>query len=168
MSADRVTSILARFQSAQNAIVGKLRELPPESAEHRPAAEAWSAAQIGFHVATTNEWIAGVLNGSTPMAQPAPAGFAGTFNPKSLPARIKTFPTLEPPAVVSAEVALERLRASGHNLSKAIASLSAERGAGHCVTLPFGTLSLFELADFTTAHILRHISQIERTHHRVH
>jgi DinB superfamily len=168
MSADRVTSILARFQSAQNAIVGKLRELPPESAEHRPAAEAWSAAQIGFHVATTNEWIAGVLNGSTPMAQPAPAGFAETFNPKSLPARIKTFPTLEPPAVVSAEVALERLRASGHNLSKAIASLSAERGGGHCVTLPFGTLSLFELADFTTAHVLRHISQIERTHQRVH
>jgi len=168
MSADRVTTILARFQSAQNAIVGKLRELPPESAEHRPAAEAWSAAQIGFHVATTNEWIAGVLNGSTPMAQPAPAGFAETFSPKSLPAKIKTFPSLEPPPVVSAEVALERLRASGHNLSKAIASLSAERGAGHCVTLPFGTLSLFELADFTTAHILRHISQIERTHHRVH
>jgi len=168
MSADRVTSILARFQSAQNAIVGKLRELPPESAEHRPAAEAWSAAQIGFHVATTNEWIAGVLNGSTPMAQPAPAGFAETFNPKSLPARIKTFPTLEPPAVVSAEVALERLRASGHNLTKAIASLNAERGAGHCVTLPFGTLSLFELADFTAAHVLRHISQIERTHQRVH
>ena len=168
MSADRVTTILARFQSAQNAIVGKLRELPPESAEHRPAAEAWSAAQIGFHVATTNEWIAGVLNGSTPMAQPAPAGFAETFSPKSLPAKIKTFPSLEPPAVVSAEVALERLRASGHNLSKAIASLRAARGAGHCVTLPFGTLSLFELADFTTAHVLRHISQIERTHQRVH
>ena len=168
MSADRLTTILARFQSAQNAIVGKLRELPPESAEHRPAAEAWSAAQIGFHVATTNEWIAGVLNGSTPMAQPVPAGFAESFNPKALPARIKTFPTLEPPAVVSAEVALERLRASGHNLSKAIASLSTERGAGQCVTLPFGTLSLFELADFTTAHVLRHISQIERTHQPVH
>jgi hypothetical protein len=168
MSADRAATILARFQSAHNALVGKLRELPPESAEHRPAAEAWSAAQIGFHVATTNEWIAGVLSGSTPMAQPAPAGFAESFNPRSLPEKIKTFPTLEPPAVVSAEVALERLRASGHHVSKAIASLNAERGAGHCVTLPFGTLSLFELADFTTAHVLRHISQIERTHQRVH
>ncbi len=62
---------------------------------------------------------------------------------------MKTFPSLEPPAVVSAEVALDRLRASGHHLSKAIASLSAERGASNCVTLPFGTLSLFELADFT-------------------
>jgi uncharacterized damage-inducible protein DinB len=168
MSADRAATILARFHSAQNALVGRLRELPPESAEHRPAAEAWSAAQIGFHVATTNEWIAGVLSGSTPMAQPVPAGFAESFNPRSIPEKIKTFPTLEPPAVVSAEVALEKLRASGHQVSKAIASLSAERGGGHCVTLPFGTLSLFELADFTTAHVLRHISQIERTHQRVH
>ena len=162
MSADRAATILARFQNAHNALVGKLRELPPESAERRPAAEAWSAAQVGFHVATTNEWVAGVLDGSKAMAQPAPAGFAETFNPKSMPAKIKTSPTLEPPAVVSAEVALERLRASGHHLSKAIASLSAERGAGNCVTLPFGTLSLFELADFTTAHVLRHINQIER------
>jgi hypothetical protein len=163
MSADRAATILARFQTAHNALVGKLRELPPESAEKRPAAERWSAAQVGFHVATTNEWIAGVLDGSTPMAKPAPAGFAESFNARSLPAQVKTLPALEPPAIVSAEVALERLRASGHHLSKAIASLSAERGTGNCVTLPFGTLSLFELADFTAAHVLRHISQIDRT-----
>jgi hypothetical protein len=165
MSADRAATILVRFQTAHNALVGKLRELPPGSAEKRPASEAWSAAQIGFHVATTNEWIAGVLDGSTAMATPAPAGFAETFNPRSLPPKVKTSPSLEPPAVVSAEVALDRLRASGHRLSKAIASLSAERGVSHCVTLPFGTLSLFELADFTAAHILRHISQIDRTAH---
>ena len=79
MSADRAATILARFQSAHNALVGKLRELPPESAEKRPASEAWSAAQVGFHVATTNEWIAGVLDGSTPMAAPAP------FRPRITP-----------------------------------------------------------------------------------
>ena len=162
MSADRAATILARFQTAHNALVGRLRELPPESAERRPASEAWSAAQIGFHVATTNEWIAGLLDGSTPMARPAPDGFTETFNPESMPTKVKTSASLEPPAVVSAEVALDRLRASGHRLSKAIASLSIERGMGNCVTLPFGTLSLFELADFTTAHVLRHISQIER------
>jgi hypothetical protein len=165
MSADRAATILARFQSAHNALVGKLRELPPESAERRPALEAWSAAQIAFHVATTNEWIAGVLDGTTPMAKPAPEGFAESFDPKSMPARIKTFPSLEPPSVVSAEVALDRLRASGQHLSKAIASLNADRGRSNCVTLPFGTLSLFELADFTAAHVVRHITQIERTAH---
>jgi hypothetical protein len=163
MSADRAATILARFHAAHNALVGKLREMAPESAEHRPSADAWSAAQIGFHVATTNAWIAGVLDGSTPMAQPVPAGFSESFNPKAIPSRLKTFASLEPPGVVSAEVALERLRASGHHLSKAIASLTAERGKGECVTLPFGTLSLFELADFATAHAIRHVGQVERT-----
>jgi hypothetical protein len=162
MPADRAATILARFHSAHNSLVGKLRAMPPAAAEHRPAADAWSAAQVGFHVATTNEWIAGVLDGSMPLSQPAPAGFVESFNPKSISARIKTLPSLEPPAVVSSEVALERLRASGHHLSKAIASLSAERGMGQCVTLPFGTLSLYELADFTTAHVLRHVHQVER------
>jgi hypothetical protein len=163
MSADRAATILARFQTVHNAFIGRLRELPPDVAEHRPAEEGWSAAQIGWHVATTNEWIAGVLDGSTPGAEAAPAGFVESFNGRALPAKVKTFPSLEPPAVVSAEVALEKLRGSGHHLSKAIASLSAERGGGHCVKLPFGTLSLYELADFTTSHVVRHAAQIERT-----
>jgi hypothetical protein len=118
---------------------------------------------ISYHVATTNEWIAGVLDGSMPAAQPAPAEFQESFNPKGLASKIKTFPSLEPPSVVSPEVALEKLRASGHHLSKAITSLTAERGGRYCVTLPFGTLSLFELADFTAAHVVRHVGQIERT-----
>jgi hypothetical protein len=46
MSADRAATILARFHAAQNALVGTLRELTPETAEHRPTASAWSAAQI--------------------------------------------------------------------------------------------------------------------------
>jgi hypothetical protein len=163
MSADRAAMILAAFNAAHSSLVGKLRELPAETAEYRPADEAWSPAQIGYHVAVTNDWIAGVLDGSTPGAQPAPPGFTETFNAKTLPARLKTFASLEPPSVVSAEVALEKLRAAGHRLSRAIASLTAERGSGQCVTLPFGTLSLFELAQFTTAHVVRHVGQVERT-----
>jgi DinB family protein len=164
MSADRAATILARFSAAHAALVGKLRELPPDTVEQSPAADAWSPAQIGYHVAITNDWVAAVLEGTAPpKAEPAPAGFMEAFNPKAIPARLKTFPTLEPPKMVSCEVALDKLRASGHRVSKAMASLTAERGSGYCVTLPFGTLSLFELADFTTGHVIRHIGQIERT-----
>lgn len=163
MSADRAASILARFNAAHHALVGALRELPPEVAERRPSADAWSAAQIGCHVAMTNQWAAGILSGTTPMAQPAPAGFTESFAGTARPARVRTSPAMEPPAVVSCEVALERLRESCHHLSKAIASLSAERGSGYTVTLRFGTLSLFELADFIAGHVARHLAQVERT-----
>jgi hypothetical protein len=48
-------------------------------------------------------------------------------------------------------------------VSKAIASLTPERGGGYTVTLPYGTMSLFELADFGSGHVARHIGQIDRT-----
>jgi hypothetical protein len=162
MSADRAATILARFNAAHSSLVNRLRDLPPAAAEHRPDRESWSAAQIGCHVALTNEWIAGVITGSTPAAQPAPAGFSECFDPASLPAKLKTYATLEPPHPVSRDAALERLRASGQHISKAVASLTPARGSGYTVTLPFGTLSLFELADFNAAHVMRHCHQIDR------
>jgi hypothetical protein len=163
MSPDRAASILARFTAAHHSLSSELRDVSAEAAEHEPSGGGWTPAQIGCHVAMTNEWVAGVLTGAMPGAHAAPAGFTESFNPTALPAKVKTFPTLEPPPVVSLEAALERLRTSGQQLSKAIASLTPERGAGQCVTLPFGTLSLFELADFSTGHVLRHVAQLERT-----
>lgn len=162
MSADRAAAILARFHSVHTALVTKLRDLPPGAAESRPDSETWSAAQIGCHVALTNEWIAGVLTGATPMAQPAPDGFTEAFDPAAVPARLKTIPPLEPPNPVSRDAALDRLRTSGQHMTKAIAGLTTERGAGFCVSLPFGTVSLFELAEFTAAHVDRHVAQVGR------
>jgi len=163
VSADRAATILARFNAAQNLLASKLRDAPAPVAERRPDIDAWSAAQIGWHVAQTNDWVAGVLTGSIPMAEPAPPSFKETFHTKVLPEKLKTFPSLEPPAVVGRDSALERLRASGQNMAKAIAALSPDRGSGYTVTLPFGTMSLYELADFAAGHVTRHIGQMERT-----
>ena len=100
MSPDRAASILARFTAAHHALLAALRDIAAEAAEHQPANGGWTPAQVGCHVAMTNEWIAGVLTGGVAGAQPAPAGFTESFNPAAIPARVKTFPTLEPPAVV--------------------------------------------------------------------
>lgn len=162
MSPDRAATILARFNAAHHALAAKLRDLPAAAAEQPPGQDGWSAAQIGWHVAQVNEWIAGVLAGSTAAAQPAPSGFKERFNPAALPAKIKTSAALEPPPVAGRDVALERLRTSGQHLSKAIASLTPERGSGYCVEMRFGTVSLFELAEFAAGHVTRHVAQIER------
>ena len=161
MPADRAAAILARFHAAQRALISLFRELPPGAAENQSAGGAWSAAQIACHVAMANEWTAAVLTGATPLAQPAPAGFTECFSPIAVP-RQKTFP-LPAPAVIGGDASLERLTVSGHRLAKAIASLTPERGAGYSITLPFGTISLFELADLTAAHVARHVEQVERT-----
>ncbi len=163
MSADRAATILARFSAAQQSFLSKLRELDPEGAEHHPSVESWSAAQIGAHVAMANEWTAAVLLGSTPLAQPAPAGFAEQYSTNrgsGVAWNVKAFP-LHPPDVISLDNTVERLRTSGHHLSRAIASLTAERGSGYTITLPVGTLSLFELAEYTVAHVSRHSAQLD-------
>jgi hypothetical protein len=163
MSADRAATILARFHAAHHHLVATLRDLGRgETLSAEPAGEGWNAAQIGCHVAMTNEWIADVLTGVAPAAQPAPEGFCEGFDVRTLPPKLKTSARLEPPDVMGVEAAVERLRASGAHLSKAIASLSEERGLRYCVTLPFGTLSLFELAEFATSHIARHAAQVDR------
>ena len=166
-SPDRAVTILARFNAAQDSIAAKLRDLPPHVAEEREDLDRWTAAQIGWHVATMNDWIAGVLIGTTPLAEPAAPGFRETVHMHALPDKLKTSPALEPPAIVGRDSAVEKLRASGQHMSKAIASLTEERGNGFTVTLPVGTMSLFELADYASGHIARHISQIDRTVARV-
>lgn len=160
MAVDRAVSILARFNAAQTSLISQFRELTPGQGEHQPAQGSWSAAQIVCHVAMANDWAAGVLLGTTPLAQKADPGFRESLNPVDVP-RQKTFP-LPAPAVIGAEAALERLRSSGHRMSKAIASLTPDRGANYCVILPFGTISLFELAELTAAHVTRHTDQVEK------
>ena len=160
---DRAATILTRFNAAQRSLVGRLRDLPERVAETAPAADAWTPAQIGWHVALTHDLVAGVLLGSIPLAQPAAAGFKEVFDGSTIPAKARNPPPLEPPAGIGRDSALEKLCASGQQLTKAMASLTPERGLGYTVALPFGTLSLFELADFAAAHVNRHVAQIDRS-----
>lgn len=159
MSVDRAAAILTRFNNAHNYLIGALRELPPSVSERKPGDGSWNPAQIGCHVAMANEWTAGVLSGTTPLAAKVPPEFHERFDASAVPWTTKTFP-LDPPDVVSTDHAIERLKASGHHLARAIASLTPERGSGYCVSLPFGTLSLFELAEYTAAHVARHSQQL--------
>jgi hypothetical protein len=158
MPADRAASILARFNAAHNFLVGRLRELPPRLAE-RGGEDAWSAAQIGCHVAMANDWTADVLLGTSPIAKGVGEEFREELDLRAVTWNAKTFP-LEPPDVISCDHAVERLRASAQRLSKAIASLTTERGTRYTVTLPIGTLSLYQLAEFTVAHVTRHSAQL--------
>lgn len=161
-SPDRAAMLLAKFNAMNQALVTKLREMPAAVAEQVPGDDQWSAAQVGWHVALTNDWIAGVLLGSAPAVHPAPAGFRERFHAGALPAKGKTFAVFGPPPAVSLDSALGRLRASGQRVSKAIAALTPERGTNYCVTLGWGTLSLFEFAEFAASHVGRYVAQVDR------
>lgn len=132
-------------------------------ATRAPKPGGWNAAQIGWHVAKSNHLLSGALTGAVPMAQPLPAEFQeDPFIFSKVPAKIQTFPQLEPPADVSAAAALADLRASIGPTIAAFRALTEERARAHVVQFPMGPLTMYQFADFTVGHVSRHQQQLER------
>lgn len=132
-------------------------------ATRAPKHGGWNPAQIGWHVAKSNELLSGALTGAVPMAQPLPPEFQEDPQIFSkVPAKMQTFPQLEPPADVSAAAALADLRASIGITITAFRSLTEERARGHFIQFPMGPLTMYQFADFTVGHVSRHQQQLER------
>lgn len=160
---NRIHASVSAFQTESDALILALERLNDDVATRTPQEGGWNAAQIGCHVAITNDFLAGVLTGTVPVAIPAPAGFAE--NPevfKNAQTKIETFPQLQPPPAATRAQAIETLRESAGNTVKAIESLDPERAAKYCVQFPIGQLSMYQLADFIGGHVMRHHHQLRR------
>jgi len=160
---ERVVAIRSAFAEANDRMIGRLDRLEPAVAI-RTTDAGWTAAQIGWHTAKTTEFLAGALAGEiADMSIPVPDDFTEELASLQLPDKIKTFPFLEPPDEVSKEDALTKLRASADTFTDALGAATAERCASTCVKMPFGVFSIYEVGEFTCAHIHRHLAQIDRT-----
>jgi len=160
---NRIHATVSAFQSASEGMIAALEGLNDAAATHAPAGGGWHAAQIGYHVAVTNDFLAGILTGATAGARQAPHGFEENPNVFSgLPSKIETFPSLVPPPGVTRAQALERLRESTGLAVRAIEGLTAERAAGEVVDFSFGVISLYQLAEFLGGHVVRHQAQLQR------
>jgi len=160
---ERLSNIRDAFAAANAELVGAIEALDDATAA-KAAPAAWNPAQIGWHVAATTEFLSGSLAGAIEQVRIArPADFREQLSELKLPEKIKTFPMLEPPADASRETALSKLRASEATFAGAVDKVSENRCASECVQLPFAVLSLYEVGEFTVAHVRRHIGQLQRT-----
>jgi hypothetical protein len=158
----RIHEIVNAFKAEHEQLIGHLEGLTDEGAEQPPRDGGWSAAQIGWHVGVSNEWLAAALRGDRPIAEPPPADFTENWSAIKIPDKVKTFPQLEPPAAPGRGETVRKLRDSGDRVVEALEGLTPERAA-YAIKFPFGTLSLYQVGEFVTAHVRRHIRQIERT-----
>ena len=160
---DRMRDKSNAFTAAVNSFRQAVEQLDDATSVRTPQQGGWSVAQIAWHVGTTNELLAGIISGEVPMAAPAPPGFSenpGVFG--GIPERMETFPQLVPPAVVTRTEGLAKLRGSEPRVLATFQALTPERASGYCVTFPFGTLSMSQMTDFVTAHVMRHLGQVQR------
>jgi len=159
----RIQSAVNVFEEANARMVRLLEGLSDDAAGRAPLPGAWNPAQVGFHVAVTNELFAGILSGALPLAKPAPTGFME--NPSvfaSIPEKLKTLPPLEPPAGAARAEAIAKLQAAQAAVVAAMKALPPARAAGQVMDLPFGTVTMYQAAEFTGAHVRRHLDQIHR------
>src|SRR5437762_10681934 len=99
---ERIRGAVSAFEESTARLIAILEGVNDEVATRAPKDGGWTAAQVAWHVGTTNEFLSGAVSGTVPMAKPAPAGFVE--NPlvfSNVPPKLTTFPSLEPPASVT-------------------------------------------------------------------
>jgi hypothetical protein len=162
----RVRHLRASFAEANERLVARLRAAEPEAAERPPASGGWSAAQVGWHVASVTSRFAAIIAGDTATAQPLPPGFrerAWAEVEAVIPERLTAPAAAVPPPVVSRAQAISGLEGSALRLARALDSLTPERGASTGISHPVtGTISLYQVAQWATAHVVRHDRQASR------
>jgi len=160
---DRLRAIRNAFTAANGELIGAIESLDDATVATAPEG-AWNAAQIGWHVATTNEFLAGAMAGAiADLVVPRSDDFSEQLAGMEFPQKIKTFPQLEPPADTTRETAISQLKASESAFAGALDRVTESRCAEECVRLPFGVFSLYEIGEFTAVHVRRHLGQLRRT-----
>ena len=161
--AQRVQAARDMFTQVNETLASEVESLEHATAVRNPAPDSWNAAQVAHHVALTTEFLSGGLSGSIgEVVKPRPDDFQETLTSMDLSGPVKTFPILEPPADADPGDAVTRLYASRDASFGALETMSEDRCSAECIELPFGVFSLYEVAEWTAAHVVRHTGQMRR------
>ena len=161
MSRERMAAAAAAFSHALEALIADLEAF--DQPERAPKDGGWSAVQIAWHVAETNFHVAGLLSGRTAGTKPVPVFAEDPMAFSKIPERVPTpIPDIHPPATITRPEAIARLRASEAPVVEAMTSLTERRGRFVAIDLPFGTINLYQLAEWAGAHVTRHRRQLSR------
>jgi DinB family protein len=161
----RLEQLRESFAEANQRLLARLRNASDEAAE-RPPSGAWSASQIGWHVAAVTTRFAAMISGEIPAATAVGAEFrerAWTDVAASIPDRLEAPAITVPPPVVRRGEAVTALEASEKRMSTALDGLSSERADRMGITHPIvGAISIYQVGEWATAHVIRHNRQAKR------
>jgi hypothetical protein len=163
----RLRHMRESFAEANERLVTRLRGAADDDAQRVPLGGGWSVAQIGWHVARVSTTFAGLISGDQPGARPLPADFQErdwTGIAGQNPDRIEAAAAFHPPPAVTRRDAISDLEASGLRMARAFDAITPERGAGFGISSPIvgGTISVYQIGEWATAHVIRHNRQAKR------
>jgi uncharacterized damage-inducible protein DinB len=163
--AQRIERMRRSYREAHERLVARLRSAPGDLVDRMPGDGGWSAAQIGWHVATVDRMFAELVSGSRP-SQPLPPDFrerAWAEVLAGIPGKLAASGGSLPPSAVTRDEALAALAASAHALDAALEALDEDRASRFGIThRAIGTVTLGQIGDWATAHTIRHNAQAKR------
>jgi len=163
---DHVSRVRAGYKEARERFAARLRQASDADVHRVPPGGGWSAAQIGWHVATVDAFFAAALSGASPAAKPLADGERARTWAEivvTIPDRLEAGKRVQPPDVVKRDEVLASLAESERNLDAALAALSEARAADFAITHPvLGTVALGQVGEWATAHVIRHNAQAKR------
>jgi hypothetical protein len=164
----RLRHLRESFAEANERLVARLRRVEDHAAELPAANGGWSAAQIGWHVARVTTRFAGLMSGDLPGADRLPDDFTErdwTAVAAEIPARLQAPGAFAPPPGVKRMEAIAALEASAVRMAHALDAVTPERGQRFGISSPIvgGRISVYQIAEWATAHVIRHNRQAKRT-----
>lgn len=163
--AERIAELTAAFNESMSRFLARLDAASADQLARKPGDGGWSGAQVAWHVGIINEAFAGLIDGSASNARPAPEGFTETpwsAIAEKVPVKLDAPERFHPPAVVTREEAIEKVRASQFRVVDALAGLDPER-AKLTVKSTIGTpINLYQVGNWAAAHVARHNAQLKR------
>jgi hypothetical protein len=161
----RVRHLREAFAEANERLVARLRNATDDAAHS--ASAGWTAAQIGWHVATVTNRFAGLISGDIKGAQELPPEFVERpwlTIVEAIPDRLKAPDAFAPPPAVTRHDAVSALEASGMRMARAFDAITPERGSAMGISSPIvgGTITVYQIGEWATAHIIRHNRQAKR------
>jgi hypothetical protein len=158
---ERIAAAITAFRRANEAFLAELNTV--SEPERAPEDGGWTPAQIAWHLAETNLYVAGMIAGRLPGPTQSPGFSEDPAVFSKIPERVATpIPDVHPPADVTRQDAVARLRATEAPTIRAIEALPVERASSFTVEFPFGTINLYQVAEFVGAHVMRHQAQLRR------
>lgn len=161
---ERLAGTTAAFEAAMSRFIARIEAIQDDVAARVPTDGGWSVAGMAWHVAVTNEYFAGLVDGSVPGAEPPEPHFEETpFSELTslVPDQLEAPARFHPPEGMSRREALDRVRASRDRLVQALRAMPESRGLW-VVTSILGDVTLYQVGDWATAHVARHNAQAKR------
>ncbi|HEX5474042.1 MAG TPA: DinB family protein [Vicinamibacterales bacterium] len=162
----RVEQLAQAYKEANARLMARLAGASADAAQRGPAAGGWSAAQIGWHVARVTDTFADLIAGERPGAAPLPTGFRERewdAVALEIPEKLEASRSATPPPAVTRDDVLAALSGAEAHLLGTLAALTPDRARTLGLTHPLtGTITLYQVGDWATAHVIRHNRQMKR------